>query len=241
MANNYMYLAREKLKEYDTVFVPIGSVEGHSFLPVGTDTFIAEAFAVSFADETKSLYLPAIWTGVTPNTMRLGAVSVKNTVLIELIVDICRTLRGAGMKKIILVSIHNGNDATIKVAIEKLYFDDSAVVYYINPYRFIEEECKLSFKDNAQKETALYHASCNILGGKLPEEPTSETNTPKNEHLQCLRKYGYIAYEYETELQHMDIRVQPPMDKAHEYFALACKKVRLLVKEMESLMSKEGG
>lgn len=235
MLKKYLLLNKKQIDLEDTIFLPVGSIEGHgNFLPVGTDAIIAEGFANVFAKETEGVILPPIWYGITPNTNNLGAVSVRHKVLINALKDICCNLYSSGFTKIIIVNIHNGNDASIKVVVEKLFLEKNLVVYYLNPYTFINNETSRMFVDNSEKETALYLAACKELDIKLyMKSPKINTYSPRKEELAKLRKYGYIGFEYETEKQHIDERIDPPLVRAIEYLNIAKNKVKEIVEELD--------
>ncbi|MCS7386858.1 MAG: creatininase family protein [archaeon GB-1867-005] len=101
------------------ILIPIGSIEQHArHLPEGTDTYCAIGVAVEAAKETGAVVAPPLWYGWSPQHMAYpGTVSVKPQILIDLIVEICKSLSKHGFNKIILVNGHRiSNNPWIQLA-----------------------------------------------------------------------------------------------------------------------------
>jgi len=99
------------VKPGGTAVVPIGSVEQHGpHMPLGADTFIAEAVSNEIASKLNAVVAPSVAPGVSsehmdfPGTLSLSQKSFKNQ-----LTDVCRSLRKSGFRRIILVNGHGGN------------------------------------------------------------------------------------------------------------------------------------
>lgn len=95
----------------DVAFLPLGSLEQHGLhLPIGTDSFIADALARGLAASCeRSILLPLVpFSSSYEHIAFPGCIALRTTTLIALIVDILDSLGRYGAKCVI-VSGHQGN------------------------------------------------------------------------------------------------------------------------------------
>ena len=111
------------------IIIPIGSVEEHGpHLPLGVDTFAAEAYAEHIAPHLESegfdvLLAPAVWYGVAQAALAFpGTLTVKPETLTALLTDVGSALSDHGFKKLIMLNGHRdlGHMAAISRAVESL-------------------------------------------------------------------------------------------------------------------------
>lgn len=116
----------DTIGEDPIAMVPVGSIEQHGgHLPVGTDTFAAEAVVREAARrwdaERPLLVLPAVWTGLSPHHMGLaGSITLRSDTFLALLEDICVSLLHHGVQRIVLVNGHGGNDSAMDVVLARL-------------------------------------------------------------------------------------------------------------------------
>lgn len=96
------------LQENDTILLPVGSTEQHGrHAPLGTDTMIAMRLAEDAAARTQVLCAPALPYGWSPHHLALpGSVSIRPSVLQELLFDVIQSLALHGFKRFIVVNGH---------------------------------------------------------------------------------------------------------------------------------------
>lgn len=108
-----------RLKDHpiNVAVLPCGATEPHNLhLPYGTDTFegttIAErACRIAFERGAAVTLLPTIPYGTQTNMVRFPlAMNLHPTTLMTIIRDLCGSLDGAGVNKLLLVNSHGGND-----------------------------------------------------------------------------------------------------------------------------------
>jgi creatinine amidohydrolase len=98
------------LRDDDRVIVPLGSVEQHAQLSLGTDAILAERCAEEAADGTAVPVLPVLPFGLTPRfTAYPGTISLRPTVYMDIVHDILDGLAAHGFRRILLLSGHVGN------------------------------------------------------------------------------------------------------------------------------------
>ena len=108
---------------YDTAILPIGATEFHGdFLPYATDTLTAEALAVRFARELgTALVLPPLDYGVSPHLLCWPwTISLRPATLIAIVTDVAESLIDHGIRRLLIVSAHDGNPAPIESAAREL-------------------------------------------------------------------------------------------------------------------------
>ncbi len=128
----------ERLQESTIVLVPIGSTEQHGpALPLDNDHYIAQKLAWMVAErlwpKLKVTVTPTISFGYSPHHMEFkGTITLQESTLANVIVDVCSSLAQHGFSKIVLLNGHGGNGTAISNALHILRDMGSAKVYHIN-------------------------------------------------------------------------------------------------------------
>ena len=111
---NYAHL---KANPPEVAVLPLGATEPHNLhLPYGTDTFEAavigeRACAAAFGRGAKVVLLPPIPYGTETNMAALPlAMNLMPGTLTAVVRDLCGSLAGSGVKKLLLLNSHGGND-----------------------------------------------------------------------------------------------------------------------------------
>lgn len=115
------------LKAGETLLLlPVGATEQHGpHLPCDTDTVIAEAVCAYASALTGAPVLPALGYGVSLGHTEKwpGTFSVFHETLIATVCEIARWAAATGFTRLLLVNGHCGNDAALRVAVDRLRFD----------------------------------------------------------------------------------------------------------------------
>jgi creatinine amidohydrolase len=103
--------------KYRVAILPIGSTEAHGYhVPYGSDTFHSTAVAERVCSRVwqkhcKVLLLPTISYGVQGNTMGFPlTINVQQSVLDALVTDVVSSLEHHGIRKLLIINGHGGND-----------------------------------------------------------------------------------------------------------------------------------
>ncbi len=98
--------------------VAAGSVEQHGgHLPLGTDAFAAMSIAERVAHRLDTVVVPLGPVGVAPYHLPWpGSLSLTPSTLAAIMVDVCASLRLAGVRRILVVNWHEGNSPTLRLA-----------------------------------------------------------------------------------------------------------------------------
>lgn len=112
------------------VLVPFASIEGHGrHLPLGTDAWMAEAVTRGAAERAGVPFTPLIPAGVSPQHLdgRPGTLTVRESVLVEYLRDVCRSLISSGWTKLVLVNGHEGNIPTVWNVLRRIKYETGAL------------------------------------------------------------------------------------------------------------------
>ena len=99
---------REYLAKKDIILIPVGSTEQHArHAPLGTDTMIAIRLAEDACQRTGVISAPPLWFGWSPHHMVLpGTISIRATVLQDLLFDAIQSLAHHGFAHFVVVNGH---------------------------------------------------------------------------------------------------------------------------------------
>ena len=128
----------DRLKESDIAIVPVGSTEQHGpALPLDNDHFaaiqIAKMVAEKIWDDVKVVVTPPIVFGYSPHHMGFkGTITLRESTLSDVIIDVCTSLASHGFKKIVLINGHGGNTTAIGNALHSLHENIDAKVFNID-------------------------------------------------------------------------------------------------------------
>ena len=106
-----------------TVILPLGATEQHGpHLPLGTDTFRAEALAERLASALPDvLVAPALPIGCSDEHSGFaGLLSLDHATLAGVIVDCARRMAAWGVRRLVLLSAHGGNGQALQLATVRL-------------------------------------------------------------------------------------------------------------------------
>lgn len=112
----------------EVVVLPLGSTEPHGpHLPYGTDTLVvdnvtAEAVRIANDSGARVLRLPPLPIGNNVNFKEFPfACRVSVETLMAVLLDLATFIREEGVRKLVIVNGHGGNDPTVKAALRQIY------------------------------------------------------------------------------------------------------------------------
>lgn len=110
----------------DFLIVPVGATEQHGpHLPINTDTVIARSICEYASAKTGVPVLPALnYTVSIGHTEKWpGTFSLFHETFIHTIREIATWAVATGWRRVLFVNSHFGNDASLRVAVDRLRFD----------------------------------------------------------------------------------------------------------------------
>jgi creatinine amidohydrolase len=118
----------DAIAEQSLAVVPLGSTEQHGpHLPLGTDHFIAEAFAREATDQTGHLCTPPVNVGVSSHHRQFhGTMWLDPPVFRDYVENISRNLTYHGTDRIVYANAHGGNSEHLQEVARRLHEDGTA-------------------------------------------------------------------------------------------------------------------
>lgn len=106
---NWIQIA-DYLKHDDRVVLPVGSIEQHGYLSLGTDALLAERVSVEAAEPLGVPVLPVVPYGMAPYFARFpGSMSLRLGTYVAVVRDLLDCLAGQGFRRIAVINGHGGN------------------------------------------------------------------------------------------------------------------------------------
>lgn len=232
------------LKASDIAIIPFGSIEVHGpHLPVGCDTYIAEAFSMLLANEVNGTVLPSIkYTPAGKNKYLTGTISVYSENIIPYVENIILSLIRQSFQRIILVNIHSGNTPWLHTFVLEFFEKTKVPIMDIDPFVYgMNSSVAMIFegKDNAYIESCLLLASLTILGkGNLVDvssmkEDSSALKNSTSEVLAKLRKKGHVGFFRKDILEHIPPRKDISASKGMEFLQKVSKEFKTIFDDLE--------
>jgi len=124
----WMRLAEIVPEVTDRVILPIGTVESHGAVAIGSDNIIPNHMADLIYKKCNALIAPPINHGYTGLSISQfpGSITVREEIFEEYIYDVLKGLVAAGFKNILILNGHGGNTAPAKKAMTKLHTETGA-------------------------------------------------------------------------------------------------------------------
>lgn len=165
---------------YQVAVLPLGAMEPHNLhLPYATDTLQVErlgALACSAAvkEGARVVLLPAIPYGTETNQMAFPlAINLNPTTIATIVTDVVRSLEQHGIKKLVLLNGHGGND--LKWLLRQLYGSTQVHIFLCNWYKVAHDQYKAIFDDPGDHAGEL---ETSMMLAHFPELVTMATADP---------------------------------------------------------------
>ena len=109
---------------YDGVVIPIGTVEAHGGIPLGTDIIIPEYLAERLAARLSLIMAPTVNYGVTRSLLPYpGSHTVTSATFRQYVTEIFAGFGRMGFRKLVVVNGHGGHIDELKEAAQAAYRD----------------------------------------------------------------------------------------------------------------------
>ena len=120
--------AEALFKEVDIALLPVGAIEQHGpHLPLDTDAFDADYLArrvAGMCSDPRPLVLPLVPYGVSYHHDEFkGTISIGNETLSRLVYDIGVAVARHGIRKLVIINGHGGNDPALNFAAQMINRD----------------------------------------------------------------------------------------------------------------------
>ena len=143
------------------VLVPFASIEGHGHhCPLGTDSWMAQAVTERTAERAGVAFSPLIPAGVSPQHLdgRPGTLTVRESVFVEYLRDVCRSLVEGGWTKLVLVNGHEGNIPAVWNVMRRIKYETGALCVGLD-IGVLMKTAVGDLTENPPEELPSWHAS----------------------------------------------------------------------------------
>jgi len=134
-------------QKWEVAVLPFGATEPHGYhMPYATDTYQCDVIGRHICGHAykrggKVLLLPTMPFGVNTNHLKIPggvALSVTPTTLLKLLVDLVESLERQGIRKLVLLNGHGGNE--LKPLVRELYHKTSVFIVVIDWYKICADQ-----------------------------------------------------------------------------------------------------
>ena len=112
---NYKEFKKLVPSQIGLVILPIGTIEAHGAIPLGTDNIIPFNIAYEIAEELNAIVAPTVPYGITHSLLPYpGSLTVSTPSFKSYVLDILLSLAKAGFNNILILNGHGGNTRTLR-------------------------------------------------------------------------------------------------------------------------------
>ncbi len=121
----------------NTVILPIGTMEAHGALPLGTDVIIPYNLALKIAKDINAIVAPPVYYAITKSLLPYpGSLTVSKEIFEEYILDIVHSLSADGFTRIILMNGHGGNITSLENIMPAIWSETGSYSMLVNWWLF---------------------------------------------------------------------------------------------------------
>ena len=167
-------------KKKQVAIIPIGSIEQHGpHLPISTDSDIVTEVAKRLSEKNGYFLLPTVTLGVSFEHAPFFNLSVRESTLRSILMDLCVSLLENNIKTIFIINGHHGNQNAIKGIDMKLkkISKNKLKVFSLSYWHFMSRE----FDHAGFVETSLMMAISKNLKMKLAKKGLITDNMAERE------------------------------------------------------------
>src|SRR5205823_10760906 len=123
---DWLSLTTQEFGRVRIAVLPVAAVEQHGpHLPVGVDTYIAEAYLklvrAQLADDAPVLFVPVQAVGASDEHRAFrGTLTLAPETALHALIEIGESVHRAGIRKLVIINSHGGNIALIDLAARQL-------------------------------------------------------------------------------------------------------------------------
>lgn len=150
-------------KRIATVIFPIGTIEAHGVIPLGTDNIIPEEIAFEIAEKIDAVIAPTLNYGITRSLLPYpGSISLNERTFIRVVQEVATGLADNGFETIIFMNGHGGHIEELKHIVHSLWQEKKVKSIIIHWWFLTEELVKKIWGESGGHagldETAMIYA-----------------------------------------------------------------------------------
>ena len=139
---DWLNLTTEEFGGARIAVLPVGAVEQHGpHLPVGVDTYIAEAYLARvralLPEDVRVVFLPVQAVGASDEHKAFrGTLTLSPETTLRAFIEIGESVHRAGIRKLVIINSHGGNIALIDIAARQLRVQHNMLAVHASWGRF---------------------------------------------------------------------------------------------------------
>jgi creatinine amidohydrolase len=228
---------------YEVAVLPIGSCEPHNFhLPYGTDTLQADGIANAVCESAAAqgaqvVKLPCIPYGVQSNMLALPlAINVYPSTFFALLKDIVDSLENSGVRKLLILNGHGGNDF-LKPFVREMMGKSEVFIAVSDWWKVgadvYDEVFEVRDDHAGEMETSVILK----MAPELVDLPNASDGTTKKTRFEAVNK-GYVSISRQWDLLTestgtADPRAATP-EKGERYLAVVTRRLAQFIVELSA-------
>ncbi|MFI5379330.1 MAG: creatininase family protein [Tepidisphaerales bacterium] len=202
--------------KWDAAVLPFGATEPHNLhMPYGTDNYQVDeigrrACAFAWQRGARVLLLPTIPFGVNTNHLQVPsghAISLMPTTLLKILGDVCESLEAAGVRKLVLLNGHGGNE--LKPFMRELHNRTKIFLCLCDWFRMAPDEVRKICENPGEHADELETSLGMAFFPQLLDKPVPGSGTGRPARLEAVRK-GWISITRPWHLLTSDTGVGDP-------------------------------
>ena len=225
-------------KKIDTVILPVGTIEAHGATNLATDVVIPLKIAEEIAEAVNAIIAPPVYYGVTRTLYQYpGSLTVKPETFEAYLTEILHSMAEHGMKKIVVMNGHGGNNDQLKNAAFSTGRKFKTKVAVIHWWMMDPDLVKQIYK------TEGGHAAVDETAMVLAADETLVKKELYDEKMSYRYQDGIYVYPIPgTIIVNKDGTGGPDFDteKAKIYLDKVCKKIKDFLLEVFQMWEKGG-
>jgi creatinine amidohydrolase len=124
----------------DLVLLPVGTIEAHGAIPLGTDTIIPSSLAERLAPRLHALIAPPVPYGVTNSLLPYpGSTTVSSATFRAYLFEAAAGLVDAGFRRVVLLNGHGGQSSEVAEVVSRLWNEKRAYAVAVEWWGFVRE------------------------------------------------------------------------------------------------------
>lgn len=169
--------------------IPVGTIEAHGAIPLGTDNLIPEALADALAPKLSALVAPTVAYGVTNSLLPYpGSTTVSSSTFRAYLFEAAAGLVDAGFGRIVLLNGHGGQSDEVADVVARLWNEKRAYAVAVEWWGFCAELSREIYGEHTSghagvEETAMVLATAPDLVDR--ERAPSVRRTPRRAGLRA--------------------------------------------------------
>lgn len=130
---NWAEFGRLVPDKYDTVIVPVGTIEAHGVSPLGTDNLIPLEIARRIAGDLKAVIAPTVHYGITSSLLGYpGSVTVSPETFQKYMTELLISIAACKFKKIVIMNGHGGQMEELGKAAKQAWMKKNIKITVVN-------------------------------------------------------------------------------------------------------------